>query len=260
MRKSTSRANTKELRSAKRATNTRAGNGRAEELEVSYAEQSGKFNTIGEKFAPSTAGQKRYANAIKDGSKNVVFATGPAGTGKTFCAASLAIEALAAGLIEKIYITRPAVEADDEDMGFLPGELEEKFGPYLTPLMEVLQERVKQGTIDYLLKTKKIEAVPLGFMRGRTFKNCIVIVDEAQNTSPKQMKMLLTRIGVNCKMLINGDTLQSDRDPKDGNGLDDGIDRISSKSFVSVIRFTIADCVRSGICKEILDCYEVEND
>jgi phosphate starvation-inducible PhoH-like protein len=257
MRKSIQRnSGTQDQRTIKRSSRTAARAVESEEL--TYTEQSGKFNTIGEKFVASTVGQKKYANAIKDKSTDVVFATGPAGTGKTFCAASLAIEALAAGLIEKIYITRPAIEADGEELGFLPGELEDKFSPYLVPLLEVLQDRVKQGTVDYLLKTKKIEAVPLGFMRGRTFKDCIVIVDEAQNTSPKQMKMILTRIGVNCKMLINGDVLQSDRAESDGNGLNDGVHRVGHKSFVEVIKFTMADCVRSGICKEILDAYEIE--
>ena len=158
--------------------------------------------------------------------------------------------------MEQIVVTRPAVEAG-ESLGFLPGELDEKFDPYLQPFRLVLEERLGKTKVEYLLKNKTIEAIPLGYLRGRTFKNAFVILDEAQNTTPKQMKMFLTRIGLNAKVIINGDTSQIDI--TGSSGLSDAIRRISFIPEVAHIHFTREDVVRSGIVSEIIQAYDEDN-
>lgn len=200
---------------------------------------------------PLNEAQCEYDNAIAEA--RVVFGIGPAGTGKTWFGVMRAAEALANGEIEKIYITRPAVEAG-ESLGFLPGELEEKYEPYLRPVMDALIEKFGSGHAEYLLRKKVIEARPLAFLRGSTFKNCWVLLDEAQNMTPTQMKMFLTRIGDNSTMLINGDLKQ--KDISGPSGLQDAIDRFDGKPGVRVVRFTSADVVRSGICQMIVEGYE----
>jgi len=200
---------------------------------------------------PKTENQKRYINAIKH--HTLTFATGPAGTGKTWLCAALAAEALIENRVKKIIITRPAVEAG-EHLGFLPGELDEKFDPYLTPFREVLNERLGKTKVDYLIKTGKIEATPLAYMRGRTFKECYVILDEAQNTTPTQMKMFLTRIGYDCKVIVNGD--MSQKDINGNSGLEDAVKRLSFIPSVKHVRFTREDIVRSGLVQEIVSAYE----
>ena len=198
-----------------------------------------------------TESQKRYIAAIK--SFELVFATGPAGTGKTWICGALAAQALDQGVIDKIIITRPAVEAG-ESLGFLPGELEDKFDPFLQPFRDVLNERLGKSFVDYLIKTGRIEAAPLAYMRGRTFKNAYVILDEGQNTSPMQMKMFLTRIGQNCKVVVNGDMSQKDIHGK--SGLDDAVARLSFIPTVKHVRFTRDDVVRSGLVGEIVKAYD----
>jgi phosphate starvation-inducible PhoH-like protein len=198
-----------------------------------------------------TENQKRYISAIK--SKILTFATGAAGTGKTWLATALAAQALDNKRIEKLILVRPAVEAG-ESLGFLPGELEEKFEPYLQPFKQVLYERLGKGRAEYMLKSGKIEAIPLGYLRGMTFNNCFVILDEAQNTTPTQMKMFLTRIGKNCTVVVNGDTSQTDIHGK--SGLEDAIERISFIPSIKHIEFGKEDIVRSGLVQEIIEAYE----
>lgn len=202
-----------------------------------------------------TPTQQRYANAIK--SHDLIFAIGPAGTGKTYIPTALAAEALMDRRIDKIIITRPAVEAG-ESLGFLPGELEEKYEPYLAPVRQIFTERMGTGAFEYALKSKRIEPVPIGFMRGMTFKDCWVILDEAQNVTPKQMKMLLTRIGENCKVIVCGDTDQ--KDIEGTSGLADAIKRTSWIKAVRTIRFTLDDVVRSGLVRDILASYAQEEE
>ena len=168
-------------------------------------------------------------------------------------AAALAADAIHYGNIEKLIITRPAVEAEGEDLGFLPGQLNEKFKPYLTPVLEILEEKLGKTYVEYLLKTNTIEAVPLAYMRGRSFNNTWVLADEAQNMTIGQMKMLLTRFGSNCKMIIDGDASQSDI--KGTNGLQDVVNRLQHNNDVKVIRFTTEDIVRSGFVAEIIKAY-----
>jgi phosphate starvation-inducible PhoH-like protein len=205
-----------------------------------------------EPITPKTENQKRYLSALK--SFALTFGVGPAGTGKTYVAGAYAAQLLEARTVDKIIVTRPAVEAG-ESLGFLPGELDEKYAPFLQPLREVLAERLGAGQVDYLLKSGRIEAVPLAYMRGRTFKNAFVILDEAQNTTPKQMKLFLTRIGEGCRVVVDGDIKQSDLGTKIS-GLEDAVKRLSHIPSVKVINFTRNDIVRSGLVAEVAAAYE----
>lgn len=198
-----------------------------------------------------TGNQKRYMSAIK--SFMVTLGLGPAGTGKTYIAGSLACEYLMDRKYDRIVITRPAVEAEEE-LGFLPGEVEDKYAPYIAPFRDVLDERLGKSHVDNLLKLGRIQAQPFAYMRGRTFKNAVVILDEAQNATPKQMKLFLTRIGENCKVIINGDETQ--KDIRGLSGLEDAAARLAWIPSVKVIRFNKSDVVRSGFVGDVLDAYE----
>lgn len=204
-----------------------------------------------EPVKPLTPSQKRYDAAFK--SKEIVFGIGPAGTGKTWFAVQRAAEALNDKLISKIYVTRPAVEVG-ASLGFLPGELEEKYEPYLAPLKEAFVEAFGATKYEYLVKNKIIEAVPLAFMRGRTIKNAWMIADEMQNATQVEFKMFLTRIGENAKFIVNGDPRQVDQGIK--SGLPDAIDRIGNHSQVSVITFRRDEIVRLGLIQDIVEAYE----
>lgn len=195
--------------------------------------------------------QQRYINAIR--TQTITFASGPAGVGKTWLAGALAAEQLTGRKIEKIIITRPAVEAG-EKLGFLPGEIEEKYAPYLAPFRDVLDERLGKSFVELALKRGKIEAAPFAYMRGRTFKNALVILDEAQNVTPTQMKMFLTRIGENCTVVVNGDLNQ--KDIPGPSGFDDAIRRLSFIPSISHVKFDHNDVVRSDIVQEIVQAYE----
>lgn len=197
-----------------------------------------------------TKNQEQYINAIDN--YKVVFGVGPAGTGKTYIAAVMAANMLMAGAIDKIIITRPAVEAGEE-LGFLPGEIEDKYAPYLTPLISVLEKRLGKSQVEYFLKSKKIEAVPLAYMRGMTFENAFIILDEAQNVTPTQMKMFLTRIGEDCKVVVDGDAEQ--KDIPGLSGLEDAIKRVSFIPSIAVVNFNDRDVVRSGLAAEIVQAY-----
>lgn len=195
--------------------------------------------------------QGEYLEAIRN--NDIIFGTGSAGTGKTFVAASYAAGELYHRRINKIFISRPNVEAGP-DLGFLPGTLEEKYFPYLAPFENVFIKSLGRGFYDYCLKDKSIEPIPIGFMRGLSFDNCIVLVDEAQNVAPSEMKMILSRIGKNCKMIFSGDTLQQDISGK--SGLQDAIDRLHGIHGIEVINFLHEDIVRSRMCKQIIMAYE----
>ncbi|MFT5015047.1 MAG: phosphate starvation-inducible PhoH-like protein [Dinoroseobacter sp.] len=202
-----------------------------------------------------TTAQKRYINAIKNNS--LTFGTGPAGTGKSYCAAALAADALEAGKIERIILTRPAVEAG-ENLGFLPGDLNEKFAVYIEAFRDALNERLGSGAVDYFLRHGRIVAAPLAYMRGKTFQeDSFVILDEAQNTSVAQMKMFLTRIGEGCKVVVNGDIEQSDI--RGQNGLADALNRVRGLNNVYVHTFERQDIVRSGLVRDLMDRYEAPN-
>ena len=194
--------------------------------------------------------QEDYGDAIA--ASRITFGIGPAGTGKTYFAAMKAAEALHNKEIVKIYLTRPAVEAG-ETLGFLPGDLEEKYEPYLRPFKDALHEFFGAGHTDYLIKNKIIEPVPLGFLRGATIKNAWLLADEMQNATKDQMKMLLTRMGKESKFIINGDPKQSDIAVS---GLMDAVARVNSVEGVSYVQFSRADVVRDGIVQSILERYD----
>jgi len=200
---------------------------------------------------PRSQSQQDYLQSIDN--NQLTFATGPAGTGKTWVCAAKAAEALLDKTVKKIVITRPVVEAE-ENMGFLPGCIEEKFAPYFTPFREVLEERLGAGHVKALLKAGRIEMAPLAYMRGRSFKECFVVLDEAQNTSEGQMKLFLTRIGENSKIVINGDISQ--KDIKVASGLTDAVNRFSHFANIGYVHFEQQDIIRSGLVQKIVEGYE----
>jgi phosphate starvation-inducible PhoH-like protein len=193
--------------------------------------------------------QGEYLEAIK--SNDIIFGVGSAGTGKTYIAASYAASELFHRRVNKVILTRPNVETG-RGLGFLPGTLEEKYAPYLLPFDSIFSRSLGKGFYEYALKNKDIEPTPLGFLRGTTFDNCIVLVDEAQNCTKEEMKMMLSRIGKNCKMILSGDTEQSDIPDS---GLDDAVRRLEGIPGIEVINFLDEDIVRSKMCKQIIMAY-----
>ena len=194
--------------------------------------------------------QAEYLRAIQ--SNQIVFGVGSAGTGKTYIAATYAAQELFHKRIHKIILTRPNVETG-RGLGFLPGTLEEKYAPYLEPFDSIFTRTLGKGFYEYALKSKDIEPKPLGFMRGTTFDDCIVLLDEAQNATKDEMKMLLSRIGKNCKMIISGDVDQADIPDS---GLSDAVNRLDRLSGIEVVRFLDDDIVRSKMCKQIILAYK----
>lgn len=193
--------------------------------------------------------QETYLNAIK--TSDITFGIGSAGTGKTYVAASYAASELFHRKVERIILTRPNVETG-RGLGFLPGTLEEKYEPYLEPFHDVFTRSLGKGFYEYAIKSKTIEPRPLGFMRGATFDNCIVLADEMQNATKTELKMMLSRIGRNCKMVISGDTDQCDIDDS---GLQDAVNRLEHIDGIEVVRFLDSDIVRSRMCKQIILAY-----
>ena len=204
---------------------------------------------------PKNLNQETYLLKLQDPSKKILFAIGPAGTGKTMLAVQWAVEQLQKGEIDRIIITRPAVSVDEEH-GFLPGDLNEKMAPWTKPIFDVIGESYNQREITRMVEEGIIETSPLAYMRGRTFKHAIVIADEMQNTTPSQMKMLLTRLGTDSKMVVTGDLNQADR-PKE-NGLLDFLklfDNFSNRHYVDLCQFDVGDVERHEAVKEILAIY-----
>lgn len=203
-----------------------------------------------EPIRPKNYIQGEYLEAIRN--NDIVFATGPAGTGKSYITTAYAAEQLYYKRVDQLIITRPAVEAE-ESLGYLPGELSEKYEPYLAPIRDILEKLLGASFVEYCLKVGYIKAIPLAYMRGRTFDNAIVLLDEGQNTTPNQMKLFLSRIGENCKYIIDGDITQ--KDIKGNSGLEDAIRRLEGINGIETIRFQNADVVRSGLCKKIVQAY-----
>jgi phosphate starvation-inducible PhoH-like protein len=193
-------------------------------------------------------GQERLIEAID--AKNLVLAVGPAGSGKTYLSIAKAVEALEAGKVGRIVLSRPAVEAG-ESLGFLPGELEDKLAPYLRPLYDALSDRLSMKRVKSLMVEGAIEIAPVGFMRGRTLNNAFVVIDEAQNCTYGQLKMLLTRLGWNSTMVVTGDPNQSDLLPE-LSGLADVTDRLEALANVAVVRLEDRDIVRHPLVAEML--------
>jgi phosphate starvation-inducible PhoH-like protein len=202
-----------------------------------------------------TDGQKRYIVEIKN--NDIIFCYGPAGTGKTAVAVGLGLQAILAPnpAFEKIVVLRPAREACDEKIGFLPGQLEDKMSPWAAPVIDNVSVFVEQSRLKNLLYEHKIEVVPIGFSRGRSFNKSYVILDEAQNTTPKQMLLVLTRLGQDSKLIINGDTDQSDMQNGD-NGLSDAIKRLEGLQGLSIVKLDETDIVRHRLIGEIIRRYK----
>ena len=185
----------------------------------------------------------------------MVFGLGPAGTGKTYLAVALAVSMMLEGKIDKIILSRPAVEAG-ENLGFLPGDLKDKVDPYLRPLYDALYEMLPAEQVDKKLAIGEIEIAPLAFMRGRTLSNAFIILDEAQNTTPMQMKMFLTRLGENSRMVVNGDLSQVDLPRGIISGLKDALDTLDKVPGIGSVTFSAADVVRHGLVAKIVKAYE----
>jgi len=203
--------------------------------------------------AARSIGQGAYLRALND--HELVFALGPAGTGKTYIAVAKAVSLKMAGSIDRIILSRPAVEAG-ERLGFLPGDLREKVDPYLRPLYDALYDMLPGDQVAKLLVSGEIEVAPLAFMRGRTLANSFIILDEAQNTTPVQMKMALTRIGENSRMVVTGDLSQIDLPKGVKSGLEDALETLNEVKGVGLVRFTARDVVRHDLVTRIVDAYD----
>ena len=219
------------------------------EREEGFAEPVPQRNYTFKEVQPLNFIQGEYLDAIDN--SEIIFGIGSAGTGKTYIAASYAAAELYYKRINKIILTRPNVETG-RGMGFLPGELDEKYAPYLQPFDQVFTKALGKGFYEYSLKSKDIDPKPLGFMRGASFENCIILVDEAQNLTKTEFKMLLSRIGKNCKVILSGDPKQTDIQDS---GLMDAVKRLQHIDGVSVVSFRDEDIVRSQMCKKVILAY-----
>ena len=214
------------------------------------------FQTKKRKIAPRTQNQKDYFQLLN--SKDIVFAYGPAGTGKTFLAVAKAVASLQQGLVKKIILSRPAVEAG-EKLGFLPGDLKEKVDPFLRPIYDALYEMMPYDQVEKKLANNIIEIAPIAFMRGRTLEDCFIILDEAQNTTKIQMKMFLTRLGKNSKMVVVGDNTQIDLISKNDSGLIDASKKLKNIQDIGFIELDQRDVIRHEVVRKIINAYEQKN-
>ncbi len=206
----------------------------------------------GKPILAKTTNQKKLHKSIL--SNDLIFAIGPAGTGKTYTGVAMAVKALKEKEIKKIILTRPAVEAG-ENLGYLPGDLKEKLDPYMQPLYDALRDMIPSNKLQKFLEDRTIEIAPLAFMRGRTLDNAFVILDEAQNTTNAQMKMFLTRMGMNAKFMVTGDPGQIDLPTKVSSGLKDAIKILSRKKGIDIIYLDDRDVIRHPIVKKVIDAY-----
>jgi phosphate starvation-inducible PhoH-like protein len=207
----------------------------------------------GEEIRAKTFRQRQYINALRQ--RDLTFCVGPAGTGKTFLAVVVAVQALLSNEFEKLILTRPAVEAG-EKLGFLPGDLQQKVNPYLRPLYDAINEFIDPEKVPNLMERGVIEVAPLAYMRGRTLNNAFIIVDEAQNTTPSQMKMVLTRLGFHSRMVITGDITQTDLLPHQESGLTVALRILKNVQGISFCEFSQKDVVRHALVQRIVAAYE----
>ena len=223
-------------------------------LEINPDEQMSLFfQTKKRKILPRSQNQKSYFELLN--SKDIVFAYGPAGTGKTFLAVAKAVASLQKGSVKKIILSRPAVEAG-EKLGFLPGDLKEKVDPFLRPIYDALYEMMPYDQVEKKIANNIIEIAPIAFMRGRTLEDCYIILDEAQNTTKIQMKMFLTRIGKNSKMVIVGDNTQIDLISKNDSGLIDASKKLKNIENIGFIELDQKDVIRHEVVRKIINAYE----
>ena len=231
----------------------------AQEKQESISEESPDgiilYGTKGAPIKVKTANQQKLVQSVKD--NDLVFALGPAGTGKTFVSVALAVRALKNKQVKKIIITRPAVEAG-ENLGFLPGDLKEKIDPYLRPIYDALNEMVPHEKLQFYMEREIIEIAPLAYMRGRTLHNAFILLDEAQNTTPMQMKMFLTRMGPDSKMIVTGDTTQVDLPRNQKSGLKEAIRILSPLKGIGFVELSEKDVVRHRLVREIIEAYGKE--
>ena len=226
-------------------------------LEINPQDQTDLFfQTKKRKISPRTQNQKDYFQLLN--SKDIVFAYGPAGTGKTFLAVAKAVASLQQGLVKKIVLSRPAVEAG-EKLGFLPGDLKEKVDPFLRPIYDALYEMMPYDQVEKKLANNIIEIAPIAFMRGRTLEDCFIILDEAQNTTKIQMKMFLTRLGKNSKMVVVGDNTQIDLISKNDSGLIDASKKLKNIQDIGFIELDQRDVIRHEVVRKIINAYEQKN-
>lgn len=228
-----------------------AQNGSIDKFVALYEEEIIK-DSYGKPIRVKTLGQKIYVDSVKN--HDVVFGIGPAGTGKTFLAVTLAVTALKRGQVKRIILTRPAVEAG-ESLGFLPGDLKEKVDPYLRPVYDALYQILGKEQTSRLMEREIIEIAPLAYMRGRTLDDAFVILDEAQNTTIMQMKMFLTRLGFNSKMIVNGDVSQIDLPKNVKSGLIDVVEKLRNIKKIDFIHLSAKDVVRHPVVAEIINAY-----
>lgn len=231
-----------------------AKNDEIEKFVALYEEEIIKDH-YGKPIRVKTLGQKHYVDSIKN--HDIVFGIGPAGTGKTFLAVTLAVTALKRGQVKRIILTRPAVEAG-ESLGFLPGDLKEKVDPYLRPVYDALYQILGKDQTTRLMEREIIEIAPLAYMRGRTLEDAFVILDEAQNTTMMQMKMFLTRLGFHSKMIVNGDSSQIDLPRNVKSGLIDTMEKLKGIPQIDFVHFSAKDVVRHPVVAEIIKAYEQE--
>ena len=211
------------------------------------------ITTSGKVVKAKTFGQKKYVDAIKN--NTIVFGVGPAGTGKTYLAVALAVKSFKAHDVNRIILTRPAVEAG-EKLGFLPGDLQDKVDPYLRPLYDGLSDMLGMESFQKFMEKGTIEVAPLAYMRGRTLENAFIILDEAQNTTPEQIKMFLTRLGNGSKMVITGDITQIDLPNKQKSGLIEALHVLKDVEDISIQKFSEKDVIRHKLVQDIIKAYE----
>ncbi len=233
-----------------------ANEGKGEELE-NLSKSCICVSHTGKPIKPKTVGQSKYVESIKK--NTITFGVGPAGTGKTYLAVALAVRAFKAHEVQRIILTRPAVEAG-EKLGFLPGDLQNKVDPYLRPLYDALFDMMGAEAFQRNMERGCIEVAPLAYMRGRTLDDSFIILDEAQNTTPEQMKMFLTRLGFNSKMVITGDVTQIDLPDSKRSGLVEATKILKSIDGIAINRFTEKDVVRHRLVQDIVRAYEAYNE
>lgn len=213
------------------------------------------YGTKGSAIKAKTVNQQKLVDQV--GAKDLVFALGPAGTGKTYISVALAVKALKNKQVKKIIITRPAVEAG-ENLGFLPGDLKEKIDPYLRPIYDALNDMVPFEKLRYYMEREVIEIAPLAYMRGRTLNNAFILLDEAQNTTPMQMKMFLTRMGPESKMIVTGDVSQIDLPANQRSGLKEAVRILKNLKGIGFVKLSEKDVVRHKLVKDIIQAYDLD--